>query len=68
MPASAMGYKAPSALVASFFGADFYGLSRNTDQITLEKTSWIVPNELALGDNVVVPLRAGQAIQWRMVR
>ena len=53
---------------ASFYGADFYGLSRNTDQITLEKTSWIVPNELALGDDVVVPLRAGQAIQWRMVR
>ena len=53
---------------ASFFGADFYGLSRNTDQITLEKTSWIVPSELALGDDVVVPLRAGQAIQWRMVR
>ena len=52
---------------ASFYGADFYGLSRNIDQITLEKISWVVPNELALGDDVVVPLRAGQAVQWRMV-
>ena len=51
---------------ASFYGADFYGLSRNIDRITLEKTSWIVPNELALGDDVVVPLRAGQSINWKM--
>ena len=52
---------------ASFYGADFYGLARNTQQITLEKTSWIVPNELALGDDVVVPLRAGQQIHWKLL-
>jgi dihydroorotase len=52
---------------ASFYGADFYGLPRNTEQITLEKTSWIVPNELALGNESLVPLRAGQQIHWKLI-
>jgi dihydroorotase len=52
---------------ASFYGADFYGLPRNTDKITLEKTSWLVPNELKLGDDSLVPLRAGQHIHWKLL-
>ena len=52
---------------ASFYGADFYGLARNTSKITLEKTSWLVPNELALGDESLVPLRAGQYIHWKLL-
>lgn len=52
---------------ASFYGADFYGLPRNTDKITLEKTSWLVPNELKLGDDSLVPLRAGQQIHWKLI-
>ena len=52
---------------ASFYGADFYGLPRNTDKITLEKTSWLVPKELALGDESLVPLRAGQTIAWKLL-
>ena len=51
---------------ASFYGADFYGLARNTDKIALEKTSWLVPNELKLGDDSLVPLRAGQHIHWKL--
>ena len=51
---------------ASFYGADFYGLPRNTDKITLEKTSWLVPNTLPLGDDSLVPLRAGQHIHWKL--
>ena len=51
---------------ASFYGADFYGLPRNTEKITLEKTSWIVPNELPLGNDSLVPLRAGQQIHWKL--
>jgi dihydroorotase len=51
---------------ASFYGADFYGLPRNTEKITLEKTSWLVPNELKLGDDSLVPLRAGQQIHWKL--
>lgn len=52
---------------ASFYGADFYGLLRNTDKITLEKTSWIVPNELPMGNESLVPLRAGQQINWKLI-
>ena len=52
---------------ASFYGPDFYGLPRNKDKITLEKTSWLVPNELALGNDSLVPLRAGQHIHWKLL-
>ena len=52
---------------ASFYGADFYGLPRNKEQITLEKTSWQVPNELPLGDSSLVPLRAGQYVHWKLI-
>ena len=52
---------------ASFYGADFYGLPRNKDQITLVKESWQVPAEMEFGDDLLVPLRAGQSVQWRML-
>ena len=52
---------------ASFYGADFYGLPRNTAQITLQKTSWTVPNELAMGNESLVPIRAGQQIHWKLL-
>jgi dihydroorotase len=52
---------------SSFYGADFYGLPRNHDQITLVKESWQVPAEIEFGDDVLVPLRAGQSVQWRML-
>ena len=51
---------------ASFYGADFYGLPRNTAKITLEKTTWTVPPELPLGDGVLVPLRAGEKVGWKI--
>ncbi len=51
---------------ASFYGADFYGLSRNTDQITLVKESWKVPHSLPFDGDVLVPLRAGQILQWKL--
>ena len=52
---------------ASFYGADFYGLPRNAQQITLQKTSWTVPNELAMGNESLVPLRAGQQVHWKLL-
>lgn len=52
---------------ASFYGPDFYGLPRNTDQITLAKEAWQVPNELKLGDDALVPLRAGQEVRWKII-
>ena len=51
---------------ASFFGADFYGLPRNTEKITLLKTPWEVPAELAFGTEKLVPLRAGETMGWRL--
>ena len=51
---------------ASFFGADFYGLTRNTEKITLVKEAWPVPAEFAFGAETVVPLRAGETIAWRI--
>ena len=52
---------------ASFYGADFYGLPRNREIITLVKEAWFVPESIAMGDDVLVPLRAGQTIVWRLV-
>ena len=51
---------------ASFHGADFYGLPRNTDKVTLEKAAWHVPDSLPFGDDVLVPLRAGETLQWKL--
>lgn len=51
---------------ASFYGADFYGLPRNTARITLNKESWTVPAELPLGDGTLVPLRAGEEVSWKL--
>jgi len=52
---------------ASFYGADFYGLPRHTDTITLKRESWDAPSSLALGNETLVPLRAGEVIRWRVV-
>lgn len=51
---------------ASFYGADFYGLPRNTNQITLQKASWQVPTSLVFADHQLVPLRAGESLVWQL--
>jgi len=51
---------------ASFYGADFYGLRRNTERITLTKQQWLVPAELPYGEHTLVPLRAGETVQWAL--
>ena len=51
---------------ASFYGADFYGLARNTEQITLVKESWTVPTSLPFADDALVPLWAGQTLHWKL--
>lgn len=51
---------------ASFFGADFYGLPRNTGTVTLLREDWEVPASYALGDIEVVPLYAGEHLRWRL--
>ncbi|WP_415904052.1 dihydroorotase [Neptuniibacter sp. QD48_55] len=51
---------------ASLNGPDFYGLPRNTDTITLVKESWDVPATYPLGEDNVVPIRAGEQIAWKV--
>lgn len=51
---------------ASHFGPDFYGLPRNTDQITLVREEWEVPTSLPFGEQLVIPLRAGERLHWRL--
>ena len=51
---------------SSFNGADFYGMERNTDKITLVTENWDVPAEMAFGSDVIVPLRAGETLRWKL--
>ncbi|HZW86840.1 MAG TPA: dihydroorotase [Gallionella sp.] len=51
---------------SSFFGADFYRLPRNTEQITLRKESWQVPASLMFGEHRLIPLRAGESVAWKI--
>lgn len=51
---------------ASFFGAAYYGLPRNTGTLMLRKEEWQVPESLAFGDARLVPLRAGEAMKWKL--
>ena len=62
---------------ASFAGADFYGLPRNGDKVTLSRSKWRVPEEYRFGEkeegnavegaNVVVPMGAGSELAWQVV-
>ena len=51
---------------ASHFGADFYGLPRHTDTITLLKDPWMGPPQLAFAGGTLIPYRAGEPIAWRL--
>jgi dihydroorotase len=51
---------------ASFFGADFYGLPRNRSTIVLERRAWTVPESLPFGAATLVPLGAGEVLQWKL--
>ena len=51
---------------ASFHGADFYGLPRNTGTITLKRETWTPPESFAFGEARLKPLTAGEVLQWRL--
>lgn len=51
---------------ASHNGADFYGLPRNTDTITLVREPWTMPEQLPLAEGSIVPLKAGETVHWRL--
>ncbi|WP_082498032.1 dihydroorotase [Pseudorhodoferax sp. Leaf267] len=52
---------------ASFHGADFYGLPRNTGTITLKREEWTPPPSFAYGEAELKPLRSGESLPWRLV-
>ncbi len=52
---------------ASRFGAAFYGLPRNSGQVTLKRESWIPPDEFAFGGETIVPLTVGRSLFWKLV-
>ena len=52
---------------ASLFGADFYGLPRNNDRITLRREDWTPPESYAFGEAELKPLRSGESLPWRLL-
>lgn len=52
---------------ASFHGADFYQLPRNTSLITLKKESWVVPEQFDFAGEQLIPLYAGNPLNWKLV-
>jgi dihydroorotase len=51
---------------ASHFGADFYGLPRNTGSVTLRRRPRVLPETLPFGDTVIKPLRGGETLAWTL--
>jgi dihydroorotase len=51
---------------ASFHGADFYGLPRNTGTLSLKRESWLPQETFSFGDAELKPLRSGEALPWRV--
>ncbi|CAN5574587.1 dihydroorotase [soil metagenome] len=50
----------------SLHGADFYGLPRNTDTVTLKRETWTVPETVPYGEATLKPLRGGETLNWRL--
>jgi len=51
---------------ASHFGADFYGLPRHRERVTLVRETWVAPRSYPFGDGALIPYRAGEPIYWRL--
>ncbi len=52
---------------ASFFGADFYQLPRNTKTVSLQKKTWTVPDNYQLKKEQIIPLKANEVINWQFL-
>ncbi|XP_059290166.1 dihydroorotase, mitochondrial isoform X1 [Lycium ferocissimum] len=48
----------------SFNGPDFYGLPRNNSKIKLSKTPWKVPGSFSYASGDIVPMFAGEMLDW----
>ena len=51
---------------ASFFGADFYRLPRNTETITLTNSTWTIPSTYGDPENIITPVNAGEELHWQL--
>ncbi len=49
---------------ASRNGPAFYGLPTNSRSLRLYRATWPAPQSLPLGNDAMVPLRAGETLQW----
>ncbi|MDO9105167.1 MAG: dihydroorotase [Methylovulum sp.] len=52
---------------ASFYGADFYRLPRNTGTVTLQKSAWQVPPAYVSDGVAITPLQAGEVLNWKLL-
>ncbi|MCC7226690.1 MAG: dihydroorotase [Burkholderiaceae bacterium] len=52
---------------ASLRGPDFYRLPRNTARVTLRRETYVIAQEVPYGDDTLVPLAAGESLDWRLV-
>ena len=51
---------------ASINGATFYGKKVNTKKVRLEEKAWTIPLSVPFGKKVVVPLRAGTSVKYKL--
>jgi len=51
---------------ASLYGADFYGLPRNSQTITLLRQPWQLPASIPFDDSQLIPLGAGTTLNWKL--
>jgi dihydroorotase len=52
---------------ASFYGADFYGLPRNEETVTLVQEETMVPEAVPYVDgDTLIPMQAGETLNWRL--
>ncbi|XP_028805995.1 dihydroorotase, mitochondrial [Neltuma alba] len=51
----------------SFNGPDFYGLPRNSTKIKLRKTRWKVPESFSFPFGDIVPMFAGETLEWEAI-
>jgi dihydroorotase len=53
---------------ASFYGADFYGLPRNTSSISLTKQPQHIPDVLTFGTEKLIPFKARENLSWQVLK
>jgi dihydroorotase len=51
----------------SLNGPGFYRLPVNRDKVVLQKSVWTVPESLPFGQQNLIPFRAGEKLQWKLI-